>query len=965
MIQKLQRIAFDLEEEEGLNISVVAGRVQGSLDVDRLTKSFYDRFKKEHDVFLEFVEGILAVADCEWYASLMLNRLMFLYFIQKKGFLDGDLDYLRNRLEKTRQTAGKDKFQRFYRLFLLRLFHEGLDQAVTDRPPDLAELLGNIPYLNGGLFEVHDLETNNPDIHIPDEAFEKLFDFFDGYAWHLDERPLRADNEINPDVLGYIFEKYINQKELGAYYTKEDITGYISRNSIIPSLFNSAQKKCPIAFRPDGGVWRLIQEEPDRYVYAEIKKGVDLNLPLEIAAGIDNVSLREGWNRPAPEEYALPTETWRDVVNRRKHYEELFLKLADGEVRDIREIITLNLDICRFTEDAIIQSEGPELVNAFWGSLEDVSVLDPACGSGAFLFAALNVLEPLYTACLEAMRGFLDDLEESVDQHQPDVHKPFPDVLEQLAEHHPNQRYFVLKSIVINNLYGVDIVEEAAEICKLRLFLKLVAQLETYEEIEPLPDIDFNIRTGNTLVGFTSLDVLRNAMQVTPTGQSRMLSSEDLESLAQIEKDAEIGDRAYQKFREMQTLHSIDSGKFVEAKVDLRRRLDGLRNELDLYLANESGVETHDADLYREWHSSHQPFHWLVEFYGIIKGGGFDVVIGNPPYLALRALKKYTVTGYETVVTRNLYAIMLERCQALVSEHGHQGYIVPVSSIATEGYLTLQQIMTRRRLVISSFDDRPAHLFDGLDKNTLSILLASEHSEAPNVASTRLCRWSAEEREALFPLLQYHPTPSSQLEGCLPKIGSSVEASIWEKLFSTDKPLSSFYDRQSGHVTYYSRKVNAFLQILDFIPEVRDGKGRLRPPSEFKELAFSTEAQAAAVFCHLNSTLFRWFMDTASDGSHLNRRELDNFPFDPMRATSEYPNFVELGNRLSERLQETSISRVMRYQHDTLTVQCIIPKHSKTLLDEIDTVLARHYGFTEEELDFIINYDIKYRLGQD
>jgi len=58
------------------------------------------------------------------------------------------------------------------------------------------------------------------------------FAFFEQYRWHLDERPLKKDDEINPDVLGYIFEKYINQKQMGAYYTKEDITGYICRNTV-------------------------------------------------------------------------------------------------------------------------------------------------------------------------------------------------------------------------------------------------------------------------------------------------------------------------------------------------------------------------------------------------------------------------------------------------------------------------------------------------------------------------------------------------------------------------------------------------------------------------------------------------------------------------------------------------------------------------------------------------------------
>src|ERR1019366_6650579 len=77
---------------------------------------------------------------------------------------------------------------------------------------------------------------------------------------------------------------------------------------------------------------------------------------------------------------------------------------------------------------------------------------------------------------------------------------------------HPSPRYFILKSIILNNLYGVDIMEEATEICKLRLFLKLVAQVDAGEKIEPLPDIDFNIRGGNTLVGYATEAELDNAL---------------------------------------------------------------------------------------------------------------------------------------------------------------------------------------------------------------------------------------------------------------------------------------------------------------------------------------------------------------------------------------------------------------------------------------------------------------------
>jgi len=496
LAQKLQYLAVDLAEEEKITLVDVTRRARQAFDVDRITKRFFDRFKTEHGSFLKFIKGITGVADSEWYASLMLNRLMFIYFIQKKGFLDGDHDYLRNRLGRVQAERGKDKFHRFYRYFLVRLFHEGLGQPPGQRKKDLDELLGTVPYLNGGLFDVHDLERTYPDIQIADDAFVRLFDFFDAYQWHLDERPLRSDNEINPDVLGYIFEKYINQKQMGAYYTKDDITGYIARNTLIPFLFNAAEKKCAIAFKPDSATWRLLRDDPDRYIYPALQKGVDLPLPAEIAAGISDISKRGGWNKPASLEFALPSETWREHAARRQRCTELRSKLKAGDVHDINGLITYNLDIGQFAEDVIENCEGPELLRAFYHAIDKVSVLDPACGSGAFLFAALNLLEPLYEACLDRMHGFLDDLNRDDAKRHPDKFSDFRKILDDV-ERHPNRRYFILKSIIIGNLYGVDIMEEAVEICKLRLFLKLVAQVEKVQQIEPLPDIDFNIRPGN------------------------------------------------------------------------------------------------------------------------------------------------------------------------------------------------------------------------------------------------------------------------------------------------------------------------------------------------------------------------------------------------------------------------------------------------------------------------------------
>ena len=786
LIQKLEHLVVRIEEEDDLSIVDVSGRVRAAFDVERVTKKFYDRFKTEHQGFLSFIEGILEMADREWYASIMLNRMMFIYFIQKRGLVGGDVDYLRNKLSVVQEAEGEGKFHGFYRLFLLRLFHEGLGQPEADRSPQLKALIGNVPYLNGGLFDVHDLERDNPQIEIPDEAFKRIFDFFDAYQWHLDDRPLHNDNEINPDVLGYIFEKYINQKQMGAYYTKEDITGYIGRNTILPFLFEEAKKHCPIAFAPGGGVWRLLSDDPDRYFYEAVRHGITydvhkgvplaekLSLPSEIAVGLKDVSKREIWNEAAPAEYALPTETWREHVARRERYEEIQAKLANGEVTLINDLITYNLDIEQFAQDVISKSEGPELVRAFWKAVNSVSVLDPTCGSGAFLFAALNILEPVYSACLDTMRQFLEDQEVSNRKHHPESLNDFHRVLDEVASHN-NETYFILKSIIVGNLYGVDIMEEAVEICKLRLFLKLVAQLESSEQIEPLPDIDFNVRAGNTLVGFASLEEVKNVL-----GSNLIKQLE----IPKIEARASVADKAFRRFQSMQTEHVTDAGEVAHAKSVLRERLTELRTELDGYLAGEYGVDSSKQVTYDQWRERHLPFHWFVEFYGIMEGGGFDVIIGNPPYVEYSKVRgNYSVNGYETESCGNLYAFMMERCRNLVSSSGLVSKIVPLSGHSTKRMTPLMNRFYRQfnslYLFNISADANPSVLFPGV-KFRLAIFIVT--NTGLGVYTTGYSRWYAEERNNLFSLLRYIDIGDMQYDTAIPKVSDHLHYSILRRL---------------------------------------------------------------------------------------------------------------------------------------------------------------------------------------
>ena len=976
LLQKLQILYVSLEEEEaGLSTLAVAGRARAAFDIERVTKAFYRDFDTHRKGFLKFIDGIGEVADREWYASVMLNRLMFVYFIQRKGFLDGDSDYLRHRLDRCKKEQGKDKFYTFYRYFLLRLFHEGFGKRRKDRAPDLEKLLGNIPYLNGGLFDVHELERPErygKDIQIPDKAFERIFDYFDHYQWHLDERPLRSDNEINPDVLGYIFEKYINQKQMGAYYTKEDITEYISKNTVLPFLFESARAKCKVAFENPHGpiIWDLLRENPDRYIYPAVRHGMDRKLPPEIAAGIDTtkpnlIERRQPWNKTAPADYALPTEIWREVVARRQRCEEVRRKLVAGEVREVDDFITLNLDLRQFAQDVIQNCEGPDLLMGFWQAITTITVLDPTGGSGAFIFAALNILEPLYEACLDRMEAFLAEWGEHGKKAHPNYHKKFTEVLARV-DAHPNRRYFILKSIILNNLYAVDIMEEAVEICKLRLFLKLAAQVEPDAArdnlgIEPLPDIDFNIRAGNTLVGYATYDEVKRGIT------SGLDFDNAMEKIALKAADLQ---QTFDKFRQLQT--EGDGSVPAAHKLELQKRLKALEEELNRHLATDYGVKVGDKAAYGKWVKSHQPFHWFIQFYGILKSGGFDVIIGNPPYLEVSKLKgSYEIRGLETAETGNLYALCSERSLHLVRKRGYVSFIVPLSIFSTPNMVAIQDFMRREaeEMWASYYSNRPDQLFEGA-QNFLSIFTARKR-EAPAAATailhtTKLYRWASEERDKLFHLHSF-ATVDSALNlptYAYPKFSNQLETGIARKLFGAGAKLSDLCrdvgPERSWFVYCYGGVYWTKARNFDS-PVLKDGA---TAESTADRPAYTiSDLDPVTAVCLLNSSLHFWFWANFSDCRNKTYSVMLDIPVIRDRLIAE-TNLLDLGRKLMRDYRSNAERRVRDGKGGRTEFDEFYPKRSKPILDEIDTVLAGHYGFTAEELDFILNYDIKYRLGR-
>jgi len=876
--QKLSQIVWSLEEEEAITLTDVITGLKHAFDRDRISKSFYDKFKAQHEAFAEFIEGLSVASDKAWYASLMLNRLMFVYFIQKKGFLDGDENYLANRMAQVQAAAGKGKFHSFYRQFLRRLFHEGLGQAKGERNADLTRLIGDVPYLNGGLFSLHELEEANPGIDVPDEAFERLFAFFDAWDWHLDDRPLSSGKEINPDVLGYIFEKYINQKQMGAYYTKEDITEYISKNTVIPHLIEQARERCKVAFDGEASVWNLLKADPDRYIYPAMKTGVidaagnvvpESALPDFVQAGMKDAEARmfdkrynlgeAVFHTATGERGTLPTETWREYVERRSRCLAVRGKLAKGEVKSADDLITLNLDIRQFMQDVIDTATSPDLLRAVWQAIvgrvpekanekfrHGITILDPTCGSGAFLFAALGVLEPLYEACLERMEGFVEDAKKLGKAGEADFAKVLAEV-----EKHPSRRYYIFKSIILHNLFGVDIMAEAVEICKLRLFLKLVSQVDAGRELEPLPDIDFNIRAGNTLVGYAT------EAQFDAIGSGKMEYGEQQDHKVHIKTElADLAD-AFDFFRGQQTVHG---GKVTaDDKRSLRDKLSSLSLQLDKYLARDYGIDPAKAKEFEAWRESHQPFHWFAEFYGVMREGGFDVVIGNPPYVATRKITGYSVRGYKTAACTDIYAWCLERVIDIASKKARTGMIVPLSLSFSGDFDDLRQMLYRRYQGnwFSHFARIPAALFaaDVRVRNTIHIGRVGGAAQKP--LTSRLHRWFEVARPHLFASLSYASFTPANWKGRIPKLNTQGLIDAFEKRLGPSAPTveSSLSRRATAHALNFKKTAYNWLSFTHEEAPCFAGNGKRIPQTKYGAIYFQSDEAREIAFLLLNGKI--------------------------------------------------------------------------------------------------------------
>jgi hypothetical protein len=720
---KLQAMVVELSELDAsgrLPVLEAARRIAAALDVEKTTKKFFAAYQQQHLALLDHIQGIDNERDKRWYASVLLNRLMFVWFMQKKGFLHDQkglqaFDYLREQLLKSEQRGAN----RFYGEFLAALFFEAFAKPEADRSKEAIALTGRIPYLNGGLFLPHKLELDSDHalrlgktLHVADEAFRGIFDLFASFTWHLDDTPGGDADEINPDVLGYIFEKYINQKAFGAYYTRPEITSYLA----------------------DRSIHKLILERVYEPAIPELHiKEVKFATVPDLLAGMD----------------------------------------ARTALKLVNEV------------------------------LPSITILDPAVGSGAFLVAALKSLINVYYAVVgRAELGASKELEKWLKAIQKD---------------HPSVGYYIKRRIVTDNLHGVDIMEEACEIAKLRLFLAMVASVRRVEDLEPLPNIDFNILPGNSLVGLMRVDELEfNTKQ-------NDLFKPTYRSLVE------------EKNRHLETYRhaAVAVGKDMNLRV-LRDRIDaeirhasGVMNELLRDQFEALGVKFEEA----QWDAKKKdlgkpkkrqvtvadiaaqtPFHWGYVFDDIVqRRGGFDIILANPPWEVFKPQAKEFFAEYSDVVTKNkmgikefekeqasllqnaevraawlayenrfphinkyfrsapeygyqisvvdgrkiptdlnLYKLFLERCFQLMRPGGHCGIVVPSGIYTDLGAKGLRDMLLDKTQIegLFCFENRK-EIFEGVHRSFKFVVLTFEKAAATRLLAVGEANTSAPPNDLL------------------------------------------------------------------------------------------------------------------------------------------------------------------------------------------------------------------------
>ena len=532
--------------EPGLSIAEVADRWRLAFSVEEVTRKFYsdyadvrDRIAKElaHANPSHAAVKNLSEDECKAWATRQLGRVLFLWFLQAKRWLgydgtgEGPETYLADLWRACQSDGGG-----YYRDVLHPLFFEGMGKRPSQRSPEARDRLGQVPYLNGGLFRNNALEDRieavgvvdlDDDLFDPDpERRDTALGLLGHY--HFTTRESTPDDQSvdpDPELLGRVFENLYQgdaRHDSGTYYTPRELVHFMCRQAL--------------------------------HGWLSDRTGADLDL-IEL------------------------------------------VRLEAVEPQDVGDDELIDAETARRLGD----------------ELDVVRICDPAVGSGAFLLGAMQEITQLRRGLALAAGTSDEEIERSVAAWK--------------------------RRAIHWSLYGVDINPEAVDICHLRLWLSLVLDLQSPLNVEPLPNLDFRVVVGDSLIdricGVALPDSLPLDDQQLPFDSSGRLDQQRrLIDRWKREFDAEHDNPA--RLRELRGNIARAVRRILTAYADIAIERERQRRQEDrdsrAARARITQLERARADLDAErgfW----KPFLWPVLFHEVFRDSGFDLVLANPPYV--------------------------------------------------------------------------------------------------------------------------------------------------------------------------------------------------------------------------------------------------------------------------------------------------------------------------------------------
>ena len=588
--------------------SIYLTDVTDAFSVERLNKEFFNGYKAQYKKFVDTLSDTKPHRD---YVKKLLGRLVFLQFLQKKGWMGvpasnvkwegGDKNYLSKLVDNYANN------NRLLSDVLEPLFFKTLNEK---RNGDIADgKLGEnikIPYLNGGLFDKDRIDEL--DIDFPYSYFKDLMDFFSQYNFTIDENdPDDSEVGIDPEMLGHIFENLLeDNKDKGAFYTPKEIVQYMCRQSVIQYLKTHE-----------------------------------------------------------------PSDQYADAI------EQLINEGVVSPILQNRNIATRFIQL-----------------------LKEVKVCDPAIGSGAF---PMGILYVLYHA----------------------IHH-----LHSHAEPHGNfDSTQTKRDIIQNNIFGVDIEQGAVDIARLRFWLALVVDAD---KPQPLPNLDYKIMCGNSLLSRYPIDAPIENVFVEYNKGKKENEKMTLAKYKELVSDYTNTSNHQTKELFRKTIEDIKCAFKTELSKQFKEKLAKLRGKVimlegptlfgertkvekaelkklkeKLKALEKEQDDTYSNKLYEEGNA----FEWRFQFPQLLDENGqfmgFDIVIGNPPYIDSETMEK-SMPEYRSLYKSiyqtakgnwDIYVPFIERGNNLLKTDGIQTYIIPNKLISVKYTEALRHYISQQTLI--------------------------------------------------------------------------------------------------------------------------------------------------------------------------------------------------------------------------------------------------------------------------